>query len=150
MVMPFRSWWQPTVVLLTIPLCLVGALIGLCVTGPGLDVSVAMGAVTLAGIAVNHSIVLLDYANQRATSRQDFEDALLLAASVRLRPILLTSLTTIFALLPAAIGPAVGSQTFRPFAITVIGGSCTGIPSTLILVPTFVAASARCKTSRSV
>lgn len=145
MVMQFRSWWQPLIILLTIPLCLVGALIALFATHQGLDVSVGMGAVTLVGIAVNNSIVLLDYANKRAVSAEGIENALLAAASVRLRPILLTSLTTIFALLPAAIGSTVGSQVFRPFAITVIGGLLSGIPATLVLVPTLVAASARLK-----
>jgi len=110
------------------------------VTHQGLDISVGMGTVTLVGIAVNNSIVLLDYANKRAVAGRSIEDALLAATSVRLRPILLTSLTTIFALIPTAIGSAVGSQLFRPFAITVIGGLLSGIPATLILVPTLVAA----------
>ncbi len=143
MVLQFHSWRQPLVILLTIPFCLVGALAALFMTHQGLDVSVAMGAITLVGIAVNNAIVLLDYANKRVASGGGIEPALLSAASVRLRPILLTSLTTIFALLPTAVGTAVGSRLFQPFAITVIGGLLSGIPTTLVLVPTLVSATQR-------
>lgn len=143
MAMQFRSWVQPLIILFTIPLSLVGALIALFVSRGGLDVSVGMGAVTLAGIAVNNAIVLVDYANRKTASGWTIQEGLLSAASVRLRPILLTSLTTIFALIPAAIGTTVGSEVFRPFAITVIGGLLTGIFATLVIVPVLVVAFSR-------
>ncbi|MFQ5668367.1 MAG: efflux RND transporter permease subunit, partial [Candidatus Binatia bacterium] len=106
----------------------------------GLDVSVAMGGITLVGVAVNNAIVLMDYANKRVASGEGVHAALLAAASVRLRPILLTTLTTISALLPAAVGTTVGSRIFQPFAITVIGGLAVGVLATLIIVPTLAAA----------
>lgn len=94
------------------------------------------GAFTLVGIAVNNAIVLMDYANKERGSGTPFHDTLISVAKVRLRPILLTSLTTIFALLPVAIGTTVGSKIFQPFAITVIGGLLSATLATLIIVPT--------------
>ena len=85
---------------------------------------------------MNNAIVLMDYANKERGSGTPFHDTLISAAKVRLRPILLTSLTTIFALLPVAIGTTVGSKIFQPFAITVIGGLLSATLATLIIVPT--------------
>ena len=96
MVMQFHSWLQPLIILFAIPLSLVGAIIALFVTGQGIDVSVAMGAVALVGISVNNAIVLLDYSNKNISSGKTVEESLLSAASVRLRPVLMTALTTIF------------------------------------------------------
>jgi len=143
MAMQFGSWLQPLIILMSVPLSLVGALVGLFLTRQGIDVSVGMGAVTLVGIAVNNAIVLMDFANRELASGKGISDALLSAASVRLRPILLTSLTTIAALLPTAIGGAVGSRIFHPFAITVIGGLATAIFATLIIVPTLALLSSK-------
>ena len=140
MVMQFGSWSQPLVILVTVPLSFVGALIGLFLTRQGLDVSVGMGALTLVGIAVNNAIVLIDFTNRELASGKGIADALLSAASVRLRPILLTTLTTIAALFPAAIGATVGSRIFQPFAVTVIGGLMGGVIATLIVIPTIVLA----------
>lgn len=141
MVMQFSSWLQPLIILATVPLSLVGALIGLFLTRQGIDVSVGMGTVTLAGIAVNNAIVLINFANKERVSGKGIKDALLSAASVRLRPILLTTLTTIAALLPTAIGTTVGSKLFQPFAITVISGLAGGIIATLIIIPTIALAA---------
>ncbi len=136
MAMQFGSWLQPLIILVTVPLALAGAFIALFVTREGLDVSVGMGAVTLAGIAVNNGIVLVDFANRQAAAGKTAMEAMLSAASVRLRPILLTTLTTIAALLPAAMGMSGGSRIFQPFAVTVIGGLVTSVCATLIIVPT--------------
>jgi len=101
----------------------------------GIDVSVGMGALTLVGIAVNNAIVLLDFANRGMADGKEPSEALRNAASVRLRPILMTASTTVFALLPVAVNPAVGSRIFQPFAVTVIGGLLSATFATLILVP---------------
>ncbi|HEB75167.1 MAG TPA: efflux RND transporter permease subunit [Nitrospirae bacterium] len=135
MAMQFRSLLQPLVILTTIPLSMVGASTALFLSGQGLDVSVGMGIVTLAGISVNNAIVLLDYSNKRIAAGETIKEALLSAASVRLRPILMTALTTLFALIPTAVGTTLGSNIFQPFAITVIGGLASGTISTLIVVP---------------
>jgi len=137
--MQFSSWFQPLIILVTVPLSLVGALVGLFLTRQGIDISVGMGAVTLVGIAVNNAIVLIDFTDKELASGKSITDALLSAVSVRLRPILLTTLTTVAALLPTAIGTTVGSRIFQPFAITVISGLVGSIFATLIVVPTLVA-----------
>lgn len=138
MTMQFGSWIQPLVILITIPLSVVGAVIGLFVTGQGLNLSVGMGMITLVGIAVNNAIVLIDYVNRHRNSGDDIEKALLLAVSVRLRPILLTTSTTIAALLPTAIVTSTGSRIFQPFSIAVIGGLLTAIFATLVIIPTTI------------
>ncbi|NOY64370.1 MAG: efflux RND transporter permease subunit [Nitrospirae bacterium] len=138
MAMQFRSLFQPLMILTTIPLSLVGAVMALFLTRRGLDVSVGMGIVTLVGIAVNNAIILVDYANSELKRGKNVTDALFQASSVRLRPILMTALTTIFALIPIAIGTTTGSNIFQSFAITVIGGLLTGTLSTLVVVPVLI------------
>jgi CzcA family heavy metal efflux pump len=135
MAVQFRSWLQPLIILLTIPMAMVGAILLLVVTQVGLDISVGMGALTLVGIAVNNAIVLVDYANRQMAAGQAVSDALQSAVSVRLRPILMTAATTIIALVPVAVNPAVGSRIFQPFAITVIGGLVSATIGTFIFVP---------------
>ncbi len=138
MAMQFRSFLQPLMILTTIPLSLVGAEAGLFLTHKGPDVSVGMGIITLVGIAVNNAIILVDYANTEMKRGSGPEEALIKASSVRLRPILMTALTTIFALIPIAIGTTTGSNIFQSFAITVIGGLLTGTLSTLLVVPVLI------------
>lgn len=133
--MQFRSLLQPLIILVTIPVALVGAIVFLAITQVGLDISVGMGALTLIGIAVNNAIVLLDYGNRQIGAGHTISDSLQSAASIRLRPILMTATATIFALIPVAVNPAVGSRIFQPFAITVIGGLLSSTAATLVLVP---------------
>jgi multidrug efflux pump subunit AcrB len=135
MALQFHSWLQPVIILVNIPVALVGAIVLLAITQVGLDVSVGMGALTLVGIAVNNAIMLLDYANRLMAAGQTRVASLQSAASVRLRPILMTATTTVFALIPVAVNPAVGSRIFQPFAITVIGGLLSATAATLVLVP---------------
>ena len=135
MAMQFHSFLQPLIILVTIPVALVGAIVLLAVTQVGLNVSVGMGVLTLIGIAVNNAIVLLDYTNQKISAGHTISSALQEVASIRLRPILMTVLTTTFALLPVAVNPDIGSRIFQPFAITVIGGVLSSIVATLVLVP---------------
>jgi len=142
MVMQFRSWTQPLLVLVTVPLAMVGAIVLLAISRVGLDISVGMGALTLVGIAVNNAIVLLDYANRRAAAAGlSMTAALSEAVSVRLRPIAMTAATTIFALLPVALNPDIGSRIFQPFAVTVIGGLLSATVATLVFVPVLAARS---------
>jgi len=143
MVLQFGSWLQPLIIMATIPIALVGAVILLAVTRVGVDISVGLGALTLVGIAVNNAIVLLDYANHRAGEGISMVDALSEAVSVRLRPIVMTATTTIFALLPVALNPEIGSRIFQPFAVTVIGGLLSATLGTLLFVP-ILAGRGRC------
>ncbi len=135
MLVQFRSFGEPLVILMNVPVALLGGLLALVVTRQDLDVSVAMGMLTLVGISVNNGIVLLEYAGRSARTGLGKREALLHAASVRLRPVLMTALTTLFALAPAAITTPLGSRVFQPFAITVLGGLFTCTLSTLLLVP---------------
>ncbi len=133
--MQFGSFLQPLLILFTIPVALVGSIVLLAVMRVGLDVSVGMGVLTLIGIAVNNAILLLDYTNRKVRSGRDLSGALLESVSIRLRPILMTALTTVFALLPVAVNPSVGSRIFQPFAVTVIGGLITSTVATLLVIP---------------
>lgn len=139
MLAEFHSWWQPLVILCAVPFAFVGAFFALAIFGQGIDVSVGMGLLTLAGVAVNNGIILIDFANRRQLVGISTRQALIEAASVRLRPILMTSLTTVFALLPTAIGLGVGSRVFQPFSITLIGGLLISTLVTLVLIPTIYA-----------
>lgn len=132
----FNSFWQPFVILLKIPLDFVGAFFILFLTRQPLNISVAIGLLTLIGLAVNNAIILIDMANKlRAEQGLPHRDALLQAVHIRTRPILMTGLTTIFGLLPAAIGMGIGSKIHQPFALTLIGGMIAGIFFSLNIIP---------------
>jgi multidrug efflux pump subunit AcrB len=131
----FKSWIFPLIILITIPFSLIGAILALVITKESLNVSVAMGIITLIGVCVNNAIVLLDFAKYKLNKGLPKKKVLIEAALTRLRSILLTSLTTIFALIPTALGWGVGANFFQAFAITVIGGLFTSTLATLIIVP---------------
>jgi multidrug efflux pump subunit AcrB len=135
MVLQFGSWRQPLAILAVIPLTLSGGLIAISITGHGIDISIAMGALTLIGIAVNNAIVLVDYANRQVRTGLDSTHAWQLAIRIRLRPVLMTSATTAASLLPLALGIGGASAIFQPFSLMVIGGLIVGIASTLVLLP---------------
>ena len=131
----FESLVHPFVILFTIPLALVGAVLALFVTGTTINIVALIGVIMLAGIVVNNAIVLVDLINQlRAQGRERF-DAIMEAGSARLRPILMTSLTTALGLLPMAIGFGEGSEVRAPMAITVIGGLLVSTFLTLVVIP---------------
>ncbi|MBT8130665.1 MAG: efflux RND transporter permease subunit, partial [Gammaproteobacteria bacterium] len=118
----FESIIHPFVILLTIPLALVGAVLALTLTGSPINVVVLIGVIMLAGIVVNNAIVLIDLVNQLRLRGHDKHQALLAAGKARLRPILMTTSTTVLGLLPMAIGFGEGAELRAPMAITVIGG----------------------------
>lgn len=131
----FESLIHPFVILFTIPLALVGAVLALFVTGTTINIVALIGVIMLAGIVVNNAIVLVDLVNQlRAQGAERFE-AIMEAGSARLRPILMTSLTTALGLLPMAIGFGEGSEVRAPMAITVIGGLLVSTLLTLVVIP---------------
>ncbi len=131
----FESLVHPFVILLTIPLAGVGAVALLLALGMPLNVMSFIGVILLAGIAVNDSIVLVDRINRNRRSGQELERAIVNAGRTRIRPILMTSLTTMLALLPLAAGAGEGAVLRAPMAVAVIGGlfSCTAL--TLVVVP---------------
>ena len=131
----FESLIHPFVILFTIPLALVGAVIALFVTGTTINIVALIGVIMLAGIVVNNAIVLVDLINQLRSQGKDKTDAILEAGRARLRPILMTSLTTALGLLPMALGFGEGSEIRAPMAITVIGGLTVSTLLTLIVIP---------------
>ena len=137
----FNSYWQPFVILLKIPLDFIGVFIALLITRQQLNISVALGLLTLIGVSVNNAILLIDKVNLlRKQEHYSLPGALKEAVHLRTRPILMTGLTTIIALLPAAVG--LGSAIHQPFAITIIGGMITGILFSLNIIPMFYEAFA--------
>ena len=135
LVFHFRSFIQATLILAAAPLSLGGALALLVVTGTDLNVSSAMGLILLVGLVVKNGIVLLDFADRRRAEGYPAEEAMLMAARVRLRPILMTTLCTLFGLLPLALGIGAGAELQRPLALAVIGGLSLSTLVTLYLVP---------------
>ncbi|MGB5332469.1 MAG: efflux RND transporter permease subunit [Woeseiaceae bacterium] len=131
----FESLIHPFVILFTIPLALVGAVIALFITGTTVNIVAFIGVIMLAGIVVNNAIVLVDLINQLRAQGKDRYDAIVEAGAARLRPILMTSLTTALGLLPMALGFGEGSEVRTPMAITVIGGLVVSTGLTLIVIP---------------
>jgi CzcA family heavy metal efflux pump len=141
MVVQFQSFIEPLVVLFAAPLSFVGAIGLLLVTGTPMNVSSFMGLILLVGLVVKNGIILLDFTRHLMRSeRLTLEPALLQAARIRLRPILMTTLCTLFGLLPLALGIGAGSDMQRPLALAVIGGLALSTPITLFVVPTVLIA----------
>ena len=141
MVLQFQSFIEPFVVLLAAPLSFVGAMGLLLVTGTPLNVSSFMGLILLVGLIVKNGIILLDFTRHRMqTEGVPLDRALVEAGGVRLRPILMTTLCTLFGLLPLALGLGAGSELQKPLALAVIGGLTLSTPITLFVVPTLLVA----------
>jgi CzcA family heavy metal efflux pump len=141
MVVQFESFVEPLVVLLVAPLSFVGALALLLVTGTPLNVASFMGLILLVGLIVKNGIILLDFTRLRMRDAgASLEVAIREAARVRLRPILMTTLCTLFGLLPLALGIGAGSELQRPLALAVIGGLTLSTPITLFAVPILLVA----------
>lgn len=131
----FESFLHPLVIMFTIPLALVGVILVLFGTGVPLSVVVFLGMIMLAGIVVNNAIVLVDYINQLRRSGMTKIDAIVQAGSVRLRPILMTTSTTVLGLLPMALGLGEGAEIRTPMAITVVAGLVSSTLLTLVVIP---------------
>jgi len=120
----------------TIPFALIGVILTLLVTATPVSVVVLIGLIMLAGIVVNNAIVLLDYINQLRKRGLAKRDAIKQGGQVRLRPILMTTITTVLGLLPMALGFGEGAELRTPMAVTVIGGLLVGTLLTLVVIPT--------------
>ena len=135
----FESLIYPLIILITIPMALVGVVWALLLLGIPVSVLVILGIILLAGIVVNNAIVLVDYAGQLKGRGYSTDEALALAGQVRLRPILMTTLTTVLGLIPMALGLGDGAELRTPMAITVIAGLSFSTLLTLIVIPTIYA-----------
>ena len=131
----FESFLQPITILVAVPLALVGAVALLWATGSGLNTMSLIGIVILVGIVVNDAIVKVDFINQARRRGSELRAAILEAGRVRLRPIVMTTVTTVLGLVPMALGIGRGSDLRAPMAIAVIGGLVVATVLTLIIVP---------------
>jgi multidrug efflux pump subunit AcrB len=131
----FKSYSQPLLILFTVPFAFVGVILFLVISGVALSTTVIYAGVALAGIAVNDSIVLISFINERRKEGLEISEAVIESARVRLRPILLTSLTTIAGLLPTAIGLGGWSVVWGPMAATIIFGLIFSTITALVLIP---------------
>ena len=135
MVAQFQSLKSPFIILFTIPLAFTGGLIALLLTGMDLSMIALLGFLILAGIVVNNGIVFVDYVNQLRLSGIEKHEALLRTGKARIRPILMTALTTILGLVPLAAGWGQGAEMLQPMAVTTIGGLAYATFMTLFFVP---------------
>ncbi len=135
LVFEFRAFIPALLLLLAAPLSLGGSFLLLRLTGTELNVSAAMGLILLIGLVVKNGIVMLDYAHHLHAEGAPFEEAVSSAARVRLRPILMTTLCTLFGLLPLALGLGAGAELQKPLALAVIGGLGLSTLVTLYAVP---------------
>jgi len=135
LVVEFRSLTPSLILLLAAPLSFGGSFLLLRLAGSELDVSSSMGLILLVGLAVKNGIVMLDYAHRLHAEGQPFVDAVAAAARVRLRPILMTTLCTLFGLLPLALGLGAGAELQKPLALAVVGGLGLSTLVTLFAVP---------------
>jgi multidrug efflux pump subunit AcrB len=136
MAIQYESFTDPLVILLAIPLSLIGVGLGLWITGTPQSAPVLLGVILLAGIVVNNAILLVEYANQNRRKRGlTLEEAVVEAGAVRLRPIMMTTLTTAFGMMPLAIGLGEGSELMQPLAIAVVSGMFFSMALTLFVVP---------------
>ncbi len=131
----FESLIQPFIIMFAIPFALIGVALALVMTGQIVNIVVLIGIVVLAGIVVNNSIVLIDYTNQLRRTGQDKFTAVKNACAVRIRPILMTTTTTVLGLAPMAFSWGEGAELRVPLAITVIGGLVVSTLLTLLFVP---------------
>ena len=136
MAVQYEKLFSPLVILTSLPFALIGVAAALWITGLPLSASVLLGIVFLTGIVVNNAILLVEFAeNYRSQKEHTLIDAVTEAGKVRFRPILMTTLTTIFGMLPLAIGIGEGYEILQPLAVTVIGGLIVGTFLTLMILP---------------
>ncbi|MEK5040878.1 efflux RND transporter permease subunit [Sporosarcina sp. FSL K6-3457] len=131
----FESFKYPFVIMFSVPLMVIGVAAGLYMTNTPISVTAIIGILVLVGIVVNNGIVLVDYINQRKEAGFSSYDAIIAAVRDRLRPILMTALTTILGLLPLALGLGEGTEMNQPMGIAVIGGLLSSTLLTLYIVP---------------
>jgi HAE1 family hydrophobic/amphiphilic exporter-1 len=135
----FESLLHPLVILFTIPLALFGTVVTLWALGISLSVVVFLGMIMLAGIVVNNAIVLIDYINTLRRRGLPRDEAIVTAGQVRMRPILMTTATTVLGLLPMVFGLGDGAEIRTPMAIAVVSGLLTSTVLTLFIIPSIYA-----------
>jgi HAE1 family hydrophobic/amphiphilic exporter-1 len=135
LVAQYESLVYPFAIIQTIPLCFIGVAVALLVSGLPISLMVMLGIIMLAGIVVNNAIVLVDFINTLRRRGYERHEAVVLAAQVRFRPIVMTTLTTVGGMMPLALGLGSGSELYQAMAITVIGGLSVSTLFTLLYIP---------------
>ena len=135
MVAQFQSFKSPFIVMFTMPLAFTGGFIGLIIANKEISVIGMLGFVMLSGIVVNNGIVLVDYINQLRLDGMEKREAIAEAGATRLRPILMTAITTILGLIMMAVGSGMGADMVQPIAIVTIGGLIYATFTTLFIIP---------------
>ena len=131
----FESLFHPLSIMFTVPMAIIGVAIMLVITGTTINVMSFIGMMILMGVVVNNGIVMIDYINQLRAKGMEKGTAIVQGAAIRLRPILMTSLTTIFGLIPLLVSRGEGSELFAPLGITLFGGMITSTFLTLLVLP---------------
>ncbi len=131
----FESFVHPFTILLSVPLAVFGALLTLYVFGESLNIYSQIGLIMLIGLVTKNGILIVEFANQQRVKGLSINDAVREAATIRLRPILMTSLATIFGILPIAIGLGAGAESRRPLGLVIVGGMLFSTLLTLIIIP---------------
>ena len=139
----FESFVHPLTILLSVPLAVFGALFSLHFFDQTLNIYSQIGLVMLVGLVTKNAILIVEYANQLRDRGRDVYEAVVEASTIRLRPILMTSMTMIFGVLPIAVGLGAGGEARRPLGIAVVGGLLFSTFLTLVLVPTYYTLLAR-------
>jgi len=137
----FRSMMQPFIIVLAVPFGLIGVIIGLYLNGYSLSMMALIGATALTGIVVNNSLILMDYINRERREGLGRRESIISACSVRMRPVLLTSLTTVCGLAPTAYGIGGAEPFVQPCAMTIVWGLAFASILTLFLIPATCAIS---------
>jgi len=135
MAVQYESFFNPFVIMFSIPTCIIGVVFGLLITGRSFSITAFIGVIMLVGIAVANAIVYVDYLKRLRDGGMERNEAIVEAGRVRLRPILMTAFATILAMLPMAIGFGEGAELIAPLATVVIGGLLATTLITLVLVP---------------
>jgi HAE1 family hydrophobic/amphiphilic exporter-1 len=146
----FENIIQPLIIMFTVPMGLIGAFLFLLISGNTLNIISGIGIMVLIGIGVNDAIVKVEYSNQLRREGMGVREAVMEASRVRLRPILMTTFTTIFGLIPMALMSQTGSELQRPLALVIIGGLLFTTFLTLILIPSFYEALENVKERRRI
>ena len=138
----FHSFRYATLIILNLPFALIGGVVSLWLSGQYLSVPASIGFIELFGLAVGNGIVLVSYINQLRHEGQQIDEAILAGCSLRLRPVVMTMMTTLLGLLPLALAQGIGAEVQRPLASVVIGGLFTSTALTLVVLPALYSAFA--------
>jgi HAE1 family hydrophobic/amphiphilic exporter-1 len=131
----FESFSQPLVIMVSLPMALIGAILGLLITGLTINMMSLIGFAMLLGLVTKVAILLVDYTNQARERGLNIEDALREACSLRLRPIMMTTTSTILGMLPIALGLGAGAELRQSMGVVIVGGMISSTILTLVVVP---------------